>query len=126
MVGLDATAKWLARMARSALDGKDWLHGWVGKVVVFIMELFGLPRIVCLFGREIAKRIPLPWDHQLVVVARGMQIAGIVICVLNGRDLGKCSCFVDVVIAEGKERLQQLMVKAAGDWRELDTLLPNS
>jgi hypothetical protein len=115
--------RWLARLARRALNGMDWLHGWVARIVVFLLELFGLPRIVCLFGRTLAKRIPLPGGHELKMVARGMQIAGIVICILDGRDLRKCSCFVDVVLEEGKERLQRLMEKAAGDWRDLDILM---
>lgn len=115
--------RWLARLARRALNGMDWLHGWVARIVVFILELFGLPRIVCRFGRTLAKRIPLPGGHELKMVARGMQIAGIVICMLDGRDLRKCSCFVDVVLEEGKERLQRLMEKAAGDWRDLDIFM---
>ena len=118
--------RWLARLARSALNGVDWLHNWIAKIVVFILELFGLPRIVCMFGRALAKRIPVPGSHELKITARGMQIAGIVVCILDGRDLTKCSCFVDVVLEEGKERLQQLMERAAGNWRDLDTFLPNS
>jgi hypothetical protein len=114
--------RWLAHLARITLDGKDWLHGRVGKVVVVGLELLGMPHIVCLFGKELAQRIPMPWDHQLVVVARGMQIAGITICVLQGKELARCSCFVDVVVAEGKERMRQIVVKAVDNWRELSEL----
>lgn len=114
--------RWLARLARYTLQGKDWIHGLVGKLAVRIMELFGMPPIVRLFGEEVAKRLPLPWDHQLVAVARGMQVAGVLICIINGRDLMKCECFRDVVIDEGKERLKQLMQKATQDWRNLGDL----
>ncbi|OWV00509.1 hypothetical protein B5D80_27965 [Micromonospora wenchangensis] len=116
--------KGLARLARAALDGKDWLHDRVGDLVSYLLEVLSTPRVVRVFGREIAKRIPLPWDQQLVAVSRGMQIAGIAVCMLNGRDLAKCECFVDVVINEGKERVRQLMDWAAKDWRNLEQLVP--
>lgn len=116
--------KGLARLARAALDGKDWLHGRIGALVEYLLLLLQAPRIVRLFGKEIARRFPLPLDHQLIVVARGMQLAGIVICALNGRDLAKCECFVDLVLREGKERVVQLLYRASGDWREFDQLLP--
>ncbi|MBF9134237.1 hypothetical protein I0C86_35680 [Plantactinospora sp. S1510] len=106
------------------MDGKDWLHGRIGDLAGFLLDLIGTPRVVRMFGKEIAKRIPLPWDQQLVAVSRGMQIAGIVVCVINGRDLAKCECFVDVVVNEGKERVRQLMEWAAKDWRNLEQLVP--
>ncbi|MFV2105094.1 hypothetical protein [Micromonospora sp. LOL_015] len=118
--------KGLARLARAALDGKDWLHGLIGDLVGFLLELLSTPRVARAFGKEIAKRIPLPWDQQLVAVSRGMQIAGIAVCMINGRDLLKCECFVDVVVNEGKERVRQLMDWAAKDWRNLEQLIPSS
>lgn len=114
----------LARLARAALHGKDWLHNRIGDFVGFLLELISTPRVVRVFSREIAKRIPLPWDQQLVAVSRGMQIAGIAVCMINGRDLAKCECFIDVVINEGKERVRQLMDWAAKDWQNLEQLLP--
>ncbi|WP_326560021.1 hypothetical protein [Micromonospora sp. NBC_01796] len=116
--------KGLARLARAALDGKDWLHGRIGDLVGLLLELLGTPRVARDFGKEVAKRIPLPWDQQLVAVARGMQIAGIAVCVVNGRNLAKCDCFIDVVVNEGKERVRQLMEWAAKDWRNLEHLAP--
>ncbi|MET8278090.1 hypothetical protein [Micromonospora sp. NPDC005174] len=116
--------KGLARLARAALDGKDWLHDRIGDLVGFLLEWLSTPRIVRVFGKEIAKRLPLPWDQQLVAVSRGMQIAGIAVCMINGRELTKCECFIDVVIEEGKERVRQLMDWAARDWRNLEQLIP--
>lgn len=109
----------LARLARAALDGKDWLHGGIGNLAASFLELMDVPRIVRLFGKEVAKRIPLGVDQPLSAAARAMQVAGIVICVLNDRDLTRCECFIDVVVSEGKERLKQLMVAAVHDWKDL-------
>jgi hypothetical protein len=106
------------------LKGKDWVHDRIGQMAGSLLEWLGTPRIARAFGRELAKRIPMPWEHQCIVVARGMQIAGIVICVLNDRDLTRCDCFVDIVIGEGKERVEELLRKAAENWRHLDQLVP--
>jgi hypothetical protein len=114
----------LARLARVTLKGKDWVHESIGQMAGSLLERLGTPRVARALGKELAKRIPMPWDHQCIVVARGMQVAGIVICVLNDRDLTECDCFVDVVISEGKERIEELMRKAAGNWRHLDQLVP--
>ncbi len=118
--------KGLARLARMTLRGKDWVHGRIGLLAGSLLEWIGTPRIAQVFGRELAKRIPMPWDHQCIVLARGMQIAGIVICVLNDRGLARCDCFVDVVITEGKERVEELMQKAAESWLQLDQLIPSN
>jgi hypothetical protein len=120
---LGRNCKGLARLAVLTLTGKDWIHDRIGALAGSLLELLGTPRVARAFGREIAKRIPMPWDHQLIVVARSMQIAGILICALNDRDLAQCECFVDVVISEGKERVEELMRKAAGNWEQLAQLV---
>ena len=52
------------------------------------------------FARELASSIPLPTDAKMIAVARGVQIAGILLCVMDGRDLTKCECFTDLALAE--------------------------
>ncbi|MEU8210335.1 hypothetical protein AB0B85_14180 [Micromonospora sp. NPDC049044] len=111
--------RWLARLARMALDGKDWLHARVGDIFFYILVKLKAPEIVRVFGARAAEKIPLPFDEQLIAVARGMQVTGIVICIMNGRDLTKCESFLDLINTEGKERLKQLIQQAAGDWTNL-------
>lgn len=40
----------------------------------------------------------------MIAVARGVQVTGILLCVMDNRDLTKCECFIDLAKAETKER----------------------
>jgi hypothetical protein len=109
----------LAALARNILPGEELLHAAVGRTASGILGLLGRPRIERVFAQELAQRIPLPVDMQLSAAARGLQIAGIYICVVGGRDLVECACLRDVLGEEGKERLQQLIQGAMDDWQLL-------
>jgi hypothetical protein len=41
------------------------------------------------FAEELASNIPLPIDVKMIAVARGVQVAGILLCVMDNRDLTK-------------------------------------
>jgi hypothetical protein len=71
------------------------------------------------FADELASNIPLPIDAKMIAVARGLQVAGILLCVMDNRDLTKCECFIDLALAETKERLQRILVGAMSDWTGL-------
>jgi hypothetical protein len=59
-------------------------------------------------------------------VARGLQIVGIAMCLHAERGLTQCACFKDVVIAEGKERVKQLMLYSIENWQDLDQMRGSS
>ena len=84
----------------------------------------GAPRVVGLFAEQVGQRLPLPWDQQLAAVARGMQATGIVLCFMNDRPLGQCSCLIDLVNTEGKALVRRLVADAAKDWLNLHELQP--
>ncbi|MFB6948207.1 hypothetical protein ACFCXP_01095 [Streptomyces niveus] len=109
----------LALLARSILQGKDQLHDVVGRAAGGLFALLGRPRIERVFAQELARRIPLPVDAQLSAAARGLQIAGIYVCVVGNRSLADCACLRDVIILDGQERLQQLLQGALEDWQWL-------
>jgi hypothetical protein len=114
----------LAALARNILRGEELLHAAVGRTASGILGLLGRPRIERVFAQELAQRIPLPVDMQLSAAARGLQIAGIYICVVGGRDLVECACLRDVLGEEGEERLQQLIQGAMDDWQLLPQRMP--
>lgn len=88
---------------------------------------FGSPRIARLLAEEITARVPSPFiDDSATIAARGVQATGIMMCLIHGRDLVDCACFADVVLAEGKERTKQLLVKAMGDWSGFRYLRPGA
>ena len=44
----------------------------------------------------------------MVAAARTIQLAGIVLCLMDERDLTRCQCFIDLALAETKERASQI------------------
>lgn len=87
----------------------------------------GADETVRAFAEELASNIPLgSADAKMVAVARGMQVAGILLCVMDGKDLTDCECFVDLALAETKERVNQILVTATSSWSGLATLRPSS
>jgi len=71
------------------------------------------------FTEELISNIPLPFDAKMIAVARGVQVAGVLLCVMDNRDLTKCECFIDLALAETKERANQILIAAMSDWRGL-------
>lgn len=108
--------KALARIARLILEAEKQLHQAVGKVSGWIAGAFGAGYAARAFTEELASNIPLPIDAKMIAVARGVQVAGILLCVMDGRDLTECDCFVDLALAESMERVKQILVAAMSDW----------
>ena len=110
----------LARIARSILQAKTQLHKDVGRLFGWVAGAFGAGDAARAFTEELASNIPLgPLDVKMIAVARGVQIAGILLCVIDNRDLTKCECFIDLALAETKERVNQILVAATSGWTGL-------
>jgi hypothetical protein len=84
-----------------------------------IVYSFGSGRAIKLFARELASQLPLPLDVKLIAIARGLQMTGILLCVVNGGDLSRCQCFVDLALVETKASLKDLLTAATTDWTNL-------
>ena len=111
--------KALARIARSILAAKAQIHDLIGHVTGRAVKNIGAGYAAQAFAAELASNIPLPIDAKAIAVARGVQVAGILLCVMDNRDLTRCECFIDLALAETKERLQRILVAAMSDWTGL-------
>jgi hypothetical protein len=111
--------KALARMAQSILKTKALIHRQVGGIFGRASQALGASDPVQAFAAELASNIPLPGDAQAVAIARGLQVAGVLLCVMDGRELTKCECFIDLAKAATKERVNQILVAAMSDWTGL-------
>jgi hypothetical protein len=116
--------KALARMAQSILKTKALIHREIGGIFGRASQALGASDPVQAFADELASNIPLPGDAQAVAIARGLQVAGILLCVIDGRELTKCECFRDLALAETKERVDQILVAAMSDWTALQRFAP--
>ena len=84
-----------------------------------MVESVGGTTLMAAFARELASRLSMPFDAQVATAARGLQIAGICVCLLGGADLADCACLRDVVRAEGEKEVEALVRGALEDWRNL-------
>lgn len=112
--------KTLARIARSILEAKGQIHKAIGRVFGEAAGAMGGGDAARAFAEELASKIPIgPVDAKMVAVARGVQAAGILLCVMDDRELTQCQCFIDLALAETKERVQRILVAAMSDWTNL-------
>jgi hypothetical protein len=105
---------------------KGQIHKSVGSLFGWIAGALGAPDLARAFAEELASNIPLPSDVKMIAVARGLQIAGVLLCVMDGRDLAKCECFIDLALAETRERLNQILSGAVSDWANLARFPPRA
>jgi hypothetical protein len=112
--------KRLAQMARTILKAKDQIHQLAGELAGQAASVAGVRGTALDFTRELVKRIPIgPVDAKLTAAARAIQTAGILLCLMDGRDLTKCDCFIDLALRETKERVSQILESRLANWAEL-------
>jgi hypothetical protein len=109
--------KALADLAKKLLEGKQALHDLVGSAAGWFARRVGLEPIERAVVRELAKRIPIPViDEKTIVVARGLQMIGILLCLSQGIPMNRCQSFIDLALAETKERVKQILTDAMEEW----------
>jgi hypothetical protein len=101
------------------LEARAQIHNLIGRAAGWAVKKLGVGDAAQAFADELASNIPLPIDAKMVVVARGVQISGILLCVMDNRDLTRCDCFIGLALVETKERLQQILDAAMSDWAHL-------
>jgi hypothetical protein len=116
--------KALARMARLILEAKAQIHKAFGRMFGWVVGRVGAGDAARAFAEELASKIPLPIDVKMIAVARGIQIAGILLCVMDDRELTECECFIDLALTETMERVKQILVAAMSDWVNLARFRP--
>jgi hypothetical protein len=110
----------LAQMARTILKTQDQMHQLAAELASQAASVVGVRGAALDFTRRLVKRLPVgPVDAKLTATARAIQIAGIVLCLMNGRDLTRCDCFIDLALAETKERMSQMLETRLANWSEL-------
>lgn len=102
------------------MEAKTKIHEDVGRAFGWATGVLGGGDAARAFAEELASKIPIgPVDAKMVAVARGVQVTGILLCVMDDRDLTQCQCFVDLALAQTKEGVKQILVAAMSDWRRL-------
>lgn len=78
----------LARTARSVLDTKTQIHKAAGRVSGWMVNVLDAGNAARAFTEELASNLPLgPIDAKMVAVARGLQVTGIMLRVMDNKEL---------------------------------------
>jgi hypothetical protein len=114
------SCKKLAQMARTILKTRDQIHLLFAELTGKALSVAGVRGPALDFTKELVKRIPIgPVDAKLIAAARTIQIAGIVLCLMDERDLTRCDCFIDLALTETKERVSQILGTRLANWARL-------
>lgn len=112
--------KKLAQMARTILKAKDQIHQLAAELAGQAASVADVRGAALDFTRELVKRVPIgPVDAKLTATARAIQMAGIVLCLIEERPMNRCDCFIDLALAETKERVSQILETRLANWAEL-------
>jgi hypothetical protein len=115
--------KKLAQMARTILRAKDQIHQLAAELASEAASVAGLRGAALDFTRELVKRIPIdPVDAKLTAAARAIQMAGIVLCLMNERPLAKCDCFIDLALSETEDQVSEILETQLTNWTKLARL----
>jgi hypothetical protein len=118
--GRRRNCKKLAQMARTILKAKDEIHQLAAELAGQAAKVAGVRGAALDFTKELVKRIPIvPIDAKLITAARAIQMAGIALCLIEERPLTSCDCFIDLALAETKERVSQILETRLATWAEL-------
>jgi hypothetical protein len=118
--------KTLGQIAAAFLAAKQEIHSLLGSLASGALTLFGAGDTAQAFTGELVANIPLPVDAKIIAAARGIQVTGVMLCVVNGNDLTACQCFIDLALAESKAQVRKLMIAAMSDWVGLKAFPPKA
>jgi hypothetical protein len=99
----------LAAAARAVLRLQRQTHDLVGEAVseMFDRLVRELSRFQRLLVKKLAAKLPLPWDVKLAAIARGLQIIGIWMCLVQDLPLDRCPCLQMFSVTLVRERIEQ-------------------
>jgi hypothetical protein len=112
-------------MGRFILKAKTMIHRGFGKLIGWPLGRSSASNVARAFAEELTSNIQLPFDAKMIAVARGLQVAGIMLCVMDGKSLEHCECFSDLALTETKERVKQILVAAMSNWTNLSRYEPS-
>jgi hypothetical protein len=114
----------LADIAAAFLGIKNTIHGILGLLTSKLLAFLGAGDAAQAFVGELMSSLPLPVDAKIIAAARSIQVTGIVLCIVNGDDLERCQCFIDLALELTKTQVKKVLLTATDDWIKLKAFPP--
>lgn len=117
----------LARIANALSRAKAKAEHEVARVIAPLIPLLRQPRISELVAKQFAKQLIAPAASHVAAMVHALRGYGVLICVLDGRDLGRCRCLWPLARHEIEQKIKndvRLVVRHGLDRLDLDVRPP--
>jgi hypothetical protein len=104
----------LAEMAEALLAAKRWAIRAVEDTAVPLFGWFGKPRLARLVARQFAKHLVSVPAAKITVIAHALRAYGVLVCVLDGRELARCRCLRSLAETGSRERIRAEVREVVG------------
>ncbi len=104
----------LAEVAEALLAAKRWAIRAVEDTAVPLFGWFGKPRLARLVARQFAKHLVSVPAAKITATAHALRAYGVLVCVLDGRELARCRCLRSLVETDSRERIRAEVREVVG------------
>jgi hypothetical protein len=97
------------------LKAKDQVHQLAAELASQAARVAGVRGAALDLTRELVKSVAIALvDAKLIAAARAIQMAGTALSLIEERPLIECDCYIDLALAETKERVSQILENPPG------------
>lgn len=104
--GASVLCKELADLAEALLTAKRWATRAVEDTAFPLLGWFGSPRLARLIARQFAKHLVSVSGVEVTAIAHALRAYGVLLCVMDGRDLARCRCLRSIAASGSRERIR--------------------
>lgn len=103
--GASVLCKELAKVAEALLAAKGWAIRAVEDTTIPLIGWLGRPHLARLVARQFAKHLVVP-ASEITATVHALRAYGVLLCVLDGRDLARCRCLRSIAASRSPERIR--------------------
>ncbi len=107
----------LADAAKALLDLGDTSHQMIGRAIGDLLPP-GTPPFVRKLASKVGDKLPQPWDAKITAAARGLQVLGIYLCMIQLLPPAQCACLMVLTTAVSTEVVKEKVANLIHDARQ--------
>ncbi|MDQ3276101.1 MAG: hypothetical protein M3Q39_14060 [Actinomycetota bacterium] len=104
----------LAEVAEALLAARRWATREVEDTAAPLFRWFGRPRLARLVARQFAKHLLRGPAAKVTATAHALRAYGVLLCVLDGRELARCRCLRSLADSGARERIRAEVREVVG------------
>jgi hypothetical protein len=108
----------LATVAEALLATKGWAVRAVEDTAFPLLRWLGRPRLARLVARQFARHLVSVSASEITATAHALRAYGVLICVVDGRNLAQCRCLRQIAASGSRERIRAKVREIVGQGLE--------